>query len=316
MNQIQNENQTENANIQIDNFHPHLHGIREDVVYGQYAGIRMYRNRNTIEFDPHWHTALEILYPIENSYTVHIGSHDYEVQEHDILVIAPGTIHSYSPPSTGERIFLLVHNSMLEAVPSVRTILQSIRPYALISKDAYPPLNAALCRILDYIIEEYDESGPYTDSLVLAKIVEFLVYLGRTNMYRTTHTETFNSDNRQEYVIKYMEVCNYVTEHISEDITVDQLASVAGFSKFHFSRIFKDLAGMSCHEYLIQRRLENAEQLLADPDISITDVAMQSGFGSISTFSRIFRKEMGITPSDYRKIRQNDAAHAEDNSHT
>lgn len=297
-------NITENSNNQIDNFHPRLHGIREDVAYGQYSGIRLYHNRNVIEFDAHWHSALEILYPIENDYKVRIGNQEYDVKEHDILVIAPGTIHSYSPPPTGERIFILIEYSNLENLPSIKNILQTIRPYALITKEAYPPLNKALCEILNYIIDEYDESGPYTDSLVLAKVIEFLVYLGRTNLYRTTHTRTFTNDNRQEYVIKYMEVCNYVTEHISEEITVDQLAAVAGFSKFHFSRIFKELSGMSCHEYLIQRRLETAEQLLADPDVSITDVAMRSGFGSISTFSRIFRKEKNITPSDYRRMMQ------------
>lgn len=299
-------NTTENTNNQIDNFHPRLHGIREDVAYGQYSGIRLYRNRNTIQFDAHWHSALEILYPIKNSYPVHFGKEDYDVGERDILVIAPGTIHSYSPPETGERIFLLIDYSLLENFPSIRTILQAVRPYALITKESYPPLNAALCRILDYLIDEYETFSPYSDSLVLAKMIEFLVCIGRTDMYRTTHTGSFTNDNRQEYVNKYMEVCNYVTEHISEEITVDQLAGVAGFSKFHFSRIFKELAGMSCHEYLIQRRLETAEQLLADPDISITDVAMRSGFGSISTFSRIFRKEKNITPSDYRKITRDD----------
>lgn len=297
---------TENPSVQIDNFHPRLHGIREDVKYGQYSGIRLYHNKNTIQFSAHWHTALEILYPVENIYTVKINSEEHVVKPRDILVIAPGTIHSYTPPESGERIFILVDNSILQKFSSIRPLLQSIRPYVLISKEAYPPLNATLCGILDFIIDEYDHSDRYADALVLSKIIEFLVYIGRTDMYRVSHTKSFTSSNRQEYITKYMEVCNYITEHISEDITVDKLASVAGFSKFHFSRIFKEMAGMSCHEYLIQRRLEMAEQLLADPSISITDVAMRSGFNSISTFSRIFRQEKNITPSEYRKITEND----------
>lgn len=300
---------SENTRSQIDNFHPRLHGIREDVKYGMYSGIRLYHNTNTIKFDEHWHTALEILYPLVNSYTVKLDSNEYVVKAGDILVIAPGTIHSYTPPESGERIFLLVDYSNLENIPSIRNIIQAIRPYVLISQDAYPPLNEVLRKILDFVIDEYDESGPYTDTLVLSKIVEFLVYIGRTDIYRATHTKSFTNDNRQEYIAKFMEVCNYITDHISEDITVDQLAAVAGFSKFHFSRIFKSLAGMPCHEYLIQRRLEVAEQLLADPNISITDVAMRSGFNSISTFSRIFKEEKNITPSAYRKITQDDPSY-------
>ena len=97
-------------------------------------------------------------------------------------------------------------------------------------------------------------------------------------------------------------VCNYITEHCTENINVDDLSDLAGFSKFHFARLFKQFAGMSCYEYLTQKRVAHAEQLLIQPDISITEVAMLSGFNSLSTFNRIFKAQKNCTPSEYKSL--------------
>ena len=88
------------------------------------------------------------------------------------------------------------------------------------------------------------------------------------------------------------------------DISLDQLADIAGYSKFHFSRIFRQYNSMSYTQYINARRTKAAEQLLSDPKISITEAAMQSGFKSITTFNRIFREIKHCTPSDFRKLIQ------------
>ena len=86
-----------------------------------------------------------------------------------------------------------------------------------------------------------------------------------------------------------------------EDISLDYLADQVGFSKFHFSRLFKEYTDYNFSDYLCIRRIKAAETLLEDPDYSITEVALNSGFASISTFNRIFKQKKGITPSEHRK---------------
>jgi AraC-like DNA-binding protein/mannose-6-phosphate isomerase-like protein (cupin superfamily) len=292
-----------NPEYNIDNFYPNLHGIREDVAYTkEYQGIRVYHNRNTLVFTDHWHPAAEILYTVSNIYSVKINGIHFDLYPGDILVIAPGTIHAYKPPKDGERIFVLVDYVQLQTMPSLRNVFQSIRPYVLIRQNFYPLLHQSLKNLLHDIVTEYDEKQPYSEVIIWARLMEFITYIGRTNIYRASHTVNFPKSERQEHVVKFMEVCNYITDHISEDITVDQLAEVAGFSKFYFSRIFKEFIGMSVHEYVIQQRLEIAEQLLADSSNTITDVAMETGFNSLSTFTRVFKMEKGMTPSEYRKF--------------
>lgn len=291
-------------NTVIDEFHPRLHGIREEITYSDIQGVKLYHNRNTIHFPPHWHAAIEILYPLEENYTVRIGTQEHELVPGDILVVAPGTIHSYTPPETGERIFILFDYNLLQMITSMRQVMQAIQPYLLITQTAYPPLNEKLQSLLQDVIREYDEDTPYSGAIIWSRLLEFFAYLGRTNIYRVSHSREFPKDKRQEYVAKFMEVCNYITDHLDEEINTDRLAEIAGFSKFHFSRLFKEFTGCSSHEYLIQRRLEAAEQLLANPDLSITDVAMQSGFNSLSTFTRVFKAEKEMTPSAFREMNQ------------
>ena len=99
-----------------------------------------------------------------------------------------------------------------------------------------------------------------------------------------------------------MNVCNYITDHCTENVTVEQLADLAGFSKFHFARLFKQFSNMSCYEYLTQKRIAHAEKLLIEPNLSITEVAMRSGFNSLSTFNRIFKAAKNCTPSEYKNL--------------
>lgn len=81
---------------------------------------------------------------------------------------------------------------------------------------------------------------------------------------------------------------------------MDDLANIAGFSKYHFARIFKQVMNISCYDYLINRRLMCAEKLLIEPDLSIMQIAMKSGFSSLATFNRVFKAKNHCTPKEYR----------------
>ena len=133
-------------------------------------------------------------------------------------------------------------------------------------------------------------------------MIRFFVTLGRANINPQEMFPGITSSKQHEYVDKFMNVCNYITEHCTESITVDELASLAGFSKFHFARLFKQFTNTSCYDYIIQKRIAYAEKLLIEPDLSITEVSMRSGFNSLSTFNRIFKSAKNCTPSEYKKL--------------
>lgn len=100
----------------------------------------------------------------------------------------------------------------------------------------------------------------------------------------------------------FLYICEYIDTHCTEDITLDEIAKIAGFSKYHFTRLFKQFTNNTFYKYLNQKRIELALTFLADPNISVTEAAMQSGFANPSTFIRVFKAEKGCTPTEFRKM--------------
>jgi AraC-like DNA-binding protein len=96
-------------------------------------------------------------------------------------------------------------------------------------------------------------------------------------------------------------IANYIEEHLSEDISLATLAELARLSPFHFVRAFKQSFGLPPHRYLSRLRMEQAKSLLADLEMSVTQVAFNLGFNETSSFTTTFRKHIGLTPTAYRR---------------
>jgi transcriptional regulator GlxA family with amidase domain len=94
-----------------------------------------------------------------------------------------------------------------------------------------------------------------------------------------------------------------------EEWPVGRLARVSGASEAHFARSFKEAFGVPPHRYLLTRRIERATALLRDTDLSITEIAFQTGWNSLGTFGRTFRYVTGESPGAIR-VRQKGTAHA------
>lgn len=98
-------------------------------------------------------------------------------------------------------------------------------------------------------------------------------------------------------------ILKHIQNNINREIRVEELAEIACLSKDHFSRIFKSATCLSPGDYVLQKRLERAKFLLLSTDLPQDEIIEQSGFNSITYFSRIFRKYTGYTPIGYRKKR-------------
>ncbi|KKE77923.1 AraC family transcriptional regulator [Bacilli bacterium] len=95
---------------------------------------------------------------------------------------------------------------------------------------------------------------------------------------------------------------NYIEEHLHESLTMDDIAEQAGFSKFHFHRIFRTAVGMSITEYVRMRRLANASTALLYTNKRILDIAFYYHFESQEAFTRAFKKYYHLPPGQYRRL--------------
>ena len=95
-------------------------------------------------------------------------------------------------------------------------------------------------------------------------------------------------------------VLAYIDAHLAEALTLQDLAQVAHLSAYHFAHMFKQSTHMSPHQYVLQRRLQQARDLIRSSDKPIIDIALQCGFGNASHFSRRFKQHFGFLPSQLR----------------
>jgi YesN/AraC family two-component response regulator len=94
----------------------------------------------------------------------------------------------------------------------------------------------------------------------------------------------------------------FIDAHLDTDLSLDQVAREAGMSKFHFCRHFKSETGLTFREYLAQRRIARAAELLSKGNRAVSEVYLDVGFKDLSHFGRVFRKITGQAPSRYRRI--------------
>ena len=93
-------------------------------------------------------------------------------------------------------------------------------------------------------------------------------------------------------------VIDYIREHLADDLSLETLADLAGFSRFHFHRVFSSIMGETLADFVARLRLERAVALLkADRSMLVTDAALTVGFSALASFSRAFRRRYGINAS-------------------
>jgi AraC family transcriptional regulator len=108
-------------------------------------------------------------------------------------------------------------------------------------------------------------------------------------------------------------VLDYIETNLEGDLTLDQMASIACLSRFHFARAFKEAIGQSPHRHVSAKRLNRAKAVLMQGDRSLVDIALSLGFSSQANFTRAFRQATGQTPGQFRQrfaSRQHDSSPA------
>src|ERR687887_1129758 len=96
-------------------------------------------------------------------------------------------------------------------------------------------------------------------------------------------------------------------QNLGERLTIDDMARSAMFSKFHFSRVFQRVTGVSPGRFLSAMRLEEAKRLLLTPSLTVADISHRVGYNSVGTFSSRFRHSVGVSPTTYRQLGGNPA---------
>ena len=282
-----------------------LAGLHETVNYKKNMQLQLYNNDEAENYPPHWHAPFELIMPVRNGYYAQCDDRKFQLREKDVLIICPGVVHSLVAPPEGVRIIFQPTLSQIN-IRELDLIISIISPAIVITPETYPRIAGRVSQLMLDIREEYMHPTLYTESSIYAKFLEILVLAGRSHTELAQQHFEVKHSKQKEYMDKFLFICDYINTHFTEPLTLEGVAALAGFSKYHFTRLFKQYADTSFYRYLNQKRIAYAKRLLLDKNLSVLEVALQCGFSNLSSFLRMFKLLTGCTPTELRRMYDGD----------
>ncbi|MDE7193277.1 MAG: AraC family transcriptional regulator [Oscillospiraceae bacterium] len=252
----------------------------------------------------HWHGEFEINLVISGCAEFICGDGRFVSEEGDIVVIPPNMLHAICPHGDNKQLYdtIVFSPEMLGASDSDRCAAECIKP-----------LSNGGSRVNTHITKEHIYYGELKttaenifscakgntaqlDMLMKSELLRFFWLLRESGDITRTSENTISRSEAIRPAIEYM------NDNFSENITVERLAEIAHLSKSYFMRRFKETSGGSAIEYLSQIRLKKACELLCATDKTAAEIAFECGFKNISNFNRQFRRIVGCTPKEYRRL--------------
>jgi AraC family transcriptional regulator len=208
----------------------------------------------------------------------------------EIVITAPipQTMHLYLPTALFDR---LKDDFNLPVAPG-----HSIRHAAGIGDDVIDQIGRS---ILSELAVETAASRVYVEAASLTLAARLLQKYCDSGACALTESSAHSLDH-----IRLRRVLDYIAANIEGDITLVNLAGIAGYSPFHFARKFTLAMGISPHRYISSIRLENAMAELAAGKLPLAEIALNAHFSSQASFTRAFHRATGITPNEYRRRRR------------
>ncbi len=235
------------------------------------------------EFVMHWQDSPEILCFTEGRAEVVSEIQKEVCQAGDTAWINSGNLHSVRSLTENCRYYcLIVDRDFLDSqgILADRTVKLKIS-------------DGRLLEFVEEIARELKEQEACYEARVRALLMELGVYACRR--YQDTPRQASPAESRRIRMVK--EAIGFLQEHFTENLTVDEVSGAVGFSKYYFSRGFKEITGRTMVEYLNVIRTSHARRLLASGKYNVGESAERSGFTNLSYFTKIYKRYMGVLPS-------------------
>ena len=262
--------------------------------------FRIWYNNDRGIYDFHYHSAMEIILYLEGQWTLVANRKEYHLNVGDVLFIPPLMLHKLDFDTFGVRLIYLIDTDVLKVFRDFETLGPVfINPY-LCTASQSPDIYSQVYKAFTQMSDIYFGKSTFTEIHVYSLFLKVLSLIGDSYFSKLARNEQDASISKNaEYFEKFTALLHYIDTNCSQELTLEQAAGKIGFSKYHFSRLFKQYTNMSFYNYLSHKRIQKAQALLRT-DTPITDIAFQTGFNNLTTFCRCFKKIVNCTPSEYR----------------
>ena len=275
-----------------------LQGKQEYVTYPEGASFRFWYSDIAWRYETHFHSAVEVVLTVQGKVRYEISNRVYEVRENEVLIVPPGLEHGLSMDGDSKRYLILFEPDALYTMGDIKLLSSGFNQVFHLGDGS--PTHTRVRELILQAVQVYQEEEMMWNTVCYSLMMQVYAALGQR--FLTGMQVLPRRERTRENSQIITSIMTYINNHYRDELTLDQAADVAGFSRYYFSRFFKTQTGYTFKEYLCQKRLQVAMDLLIHSNVSMSEVALQSGFGSIATFNRVFREHKSCTPTQYRAI--------------
>ena len=237
-------------------------------------------------YPTHLHKQVELIYVKEGTIEIQIDHNSYTLTKEMLIIIFPNQLHRISTPQSSSLLICIFHPDFC---PSYTTCFHTQLP-------THP--------VLSTVLKEEHSLIAITGLLKQTPSAEYSTMMIEGYLTLLLASIYHNLDLKEKEISMDLEIeqhlLQYIDSHYTEALSLDLLSKEFGLSKFSLSRIFSEHLKLSFTNYVTQKRLEYTIHLLNNTNLSITEIAFETGFGSARTFFREFKAYFNCTPKQYR----------------
>ena len=264
--------------------------------------LRLYTSKNNT-FASHLHKQVELIIVLHGSLTVTADSKSHQLQSGQGVIIFPNRLHSlYTDAAIGSQVLLCIFEP--DFCPHYRKYFQNYVPerntFELVGLSTHSHIAAEQLLALTETFDRLEPIPNYISSLAEGYLSLLLADLFIPSSANPIHLQHQNGGEDLELEQR---VLIYLDEHFTEELSLEHLSKEFGISRFQLSRLFSEKLHTGFPSYVTSKRLEYARELLATTDESVTNIALDAGFGSSRSFFREFKNAYRMTPNEFRKQR-------------
>lgn len=237
---------------------------------------------------PHTHSHTELFFIVSGKGQFLIQDQIFPVGINNLVIINPNVLHTEDSLNAQPLEYIVLGIEGIELANDENSNGQ----FSILDHMESVEISGCLRNIL----REMEQKNTGYEDVCQAYMEILIIRLMRSTTLSVPSEPQISSGNRQCAAVR-----RYIDLHFKEPLTLEQLAEESHMNKYYLSHAFKREYGTSPINYMISRRIEESKYLLAETDLSMTQIAQLLGFSSLSYFSQVFRRTQSVSPLEYRQ---------------
>lgn len=245
----------------------------------------------------HYHQEIELFYCVTGEYVIYIDRKEYRMRQGDLAIIGPMVPHELpenDPSSDPQCLVIGAGPTMLGKFYHIFSGSTFDNPIFPLKHDSHWELTA----LLEETFFHYRNPTPFSSLIIRGNIYRIFANILKEF---TVQDDNTHLSKKTLSTLLIETVLERIYHDYYQPLTVEDMATLCGYSKSNFCKIFRQITGKTFHAVLNEHRIEMARALLHDTQLPVEDIAARVGFSDAKSFCRNFKTVVGVTPGNYRK---------------